>query len=202
MTPTIENSNQPTAILHAADVLAGRGGKTNAHPGNKLYRTLVKQNRSSYQSLKSNAHKQLLAESIIISIKNRGGRFLKRYGKECNLWIELSYEDALTKTTQALREIPAGTSSRGLNVERLLEHSRQQQLVKITEAADMQPLPLPISSKTENFVPLQSKTSFRDSLDYIYPRKHCEATAFLEEHEIETLISDSDAFEALASLMD
>ncbi len=134
------------------------------------------------------------------SVKSRGGRFLKRYGQEENLWVELSGEDALTKTTQALREIPAGTSSRALNVERLLEHNRQKQLAEPLETTDLQPLPLATSSKAEKLVSLSSTRGLADSFETMNARN--ESHDFLDEHELETLLSDSDSFNALVSLMD
>ena len=123
-------------IVQELDVLAGRGAKSNRHLGNKLFRSLVKQNRGLYQQLKdNNAHKTTLAESIIASIHARGGRFLKQQRhSHCRqttsssvtstVWYELTKEEAITKTQQALREIPPGTSSRALNVERVLEKKR------------------------------------------------------------------------------
>jgi hypothetical protein len=76
--------------------------------------------------MKNNLHKQMLAESIIASVQKQGGRFLKRHEDIRGAWVELTVDEAIIKTTQALREIPSGTSSRALNVERMLEKKRQR----------------------------------------------------------------------------
>eukprot|EP00529_Nitzschia_sp_RCC80_P021092 CAMPEP_0113491424 /NCGR_PEP_ID=MMETSP0014_2-20120614/27548_1 /TAXON_ID=2857 /ORGANISM="Nitzschia sp." /LENGTH=398 /DNA_ID=CAMNT_0000385213 /DNA_START=61 /DNA_END=1254 /DNA_ORIENTATION=+ /assembly_acc=CAM_ASM_000159 len=59
------------------DVLCGRGGETNHHPGNVRYRQLVK----AYQRLYVDAprrDKPKIAQCIVYTIRISGGRFLKR----------------------------------------------------------------------------------------------------------------------------
>ena len=63
------------------DVLAGRGGKTNTHRGNRIFHRLVDENKTIYQkdsTSKQNHRKYFLALSIVVAIENLGGRFLKK----------------------------------------------------------------------------------------------------------------------------
>ena len=163
-------SSNDAIIVQELDVLAGRGAKSNQHLGNKLFRSLVKQNRGLYQQLKeNNAHKVILAESIIAAIHTRGGRFLKqqRHSHSCQTtsssssvrsfkWYELTKEEAITKTQQALREIPPGTSSRALSVERVLEKKRMM--------AEERKTPAPKTIENQGEVSLDTSTNEQPSL--------------------------------------
>lgn len=198
MSTSQESSNQTISEINAADVLSGRGGKTNSH--NRVYRALIKENRPTYQNMKDHTHKQFLAESIIASVKARGGRFLKRYGREGNLWVELSTEEALIKTTQALREIPSGTSSRALNVERLLERNREKKVLEILESIDLQPLPLETCPKEEKISISSFTRCSMNPVEFEDSSEQCDD--MLDGNELETLMSDKDGFNALLSLLD
>mmetsp|Transcript_22445 Transcript_22445/g.26003 ORF Transcript_22445/g.26003 Transcript_22445/m.26003 type:complete len:558 (+) Transcript_22445:161-1834(+) len=86
------------------DVLSGRGGRINAHPGNVQFRDLVKQYRGVYLS---NDTKKLDKVKIATKIVNiirclePSGRFLK---EEKGGWIEIGDEKAKKKAGQAMRE--------------------------------------------------------------------------------------------------
>jgi hypothetical protein len=99
------------------DVLSGRGGETNHHPGNVAYRSLVKAFRPLYvQSTRRTKPK--IAQCIVYCIRQAGGRFLKRVdtaqnGNEQeeagsfstgNSWVDIGNHKAREKTSQALRE--------------------------------------------------------------------------------------------------
>lgn len=84
------------------DVLFGRGGKTNTHPGNVHYRTLVSKYRVAYQTSKKN-NKHALSKNLVHFIRSQNGRFLKRSGSDI-FWYEVGDEKAIAKTGQALRE--------------------------------------------------------------------------------------------------
>ena len=98
------------------DVLSGRGGLTNKHPGNKWYRQLCKDLldllwvESRHASLEeSDAMKVELDRCVMITIM-REGRFLKAETSEdptgnpvCR-WREISSKDALSKVQQYTRE--------------------------------------------------------------------------------------------------
>lgn len=83
------------------DVLCGRGGLSNNHPGNRLFRRLVNVNKVLYQQSLSQTHKHMVALSIVEAIRNHGGRFVRKQNGE---WVEISTKDAAVKTSQALRE--------------------------------------------------------------------------------------------------
>ena len=85
------------------DVLSGRGGCTNTHPGNRLFRRLVRVNQATYKDVRTSPNvKHLLAISIIEAIRRHGGRYMQRDPKN-KRWVEVPPKEARNKTTQALR---------------------------------------------------------------------------------------------------
>eukprot|EP00580_Thalassiosira_gravida_P001470 CAMPEP_0201601984 /NCGR_PEP_ID=MMETSP0492-20130828/2812_1 /ASSEMBLY_ACC=CAM_ASM_000837 /TAXON_ID=420259 /ORGANISM="Thalassiosira gravida, Strain GMp14c1" /LENGTH=427 /DNA_ID=CAMNT_0048065361 /DNA_START=214 /DNA_END=1497 /DNA_ORIENTATION=- len=83
------------------DVLSGRGGYTNTHPGNIRFRKKALEFRSWYEE-SSKEKKQVIAELLVDSVKNDGHRFL---GKgEHGLWHEVIGKGPHYKASQALRE--------------------------------------------------------------------------------------------------
>jgi hypothetical protein len=89
-------------IIKANDVLCGRGGATNHHPGNIKYRKLVADYQSEYLVAKKNA-KAVIARRIVAAIMDSGGRFLK-HNDQSDVWVEVPIKKATEKTSQALRE--------------------------------------------------------------------------------------------------
>ena len=100
----------------ANDVLCGRGGGINSHPGNKAFRTWVHERKESY-NLASNKHeKAKVSVEVIERVKSQNppGRFLAReenanFGSGgmpgvTGYWIEIDLNKAIAKTSQALRE--------------------------------------------------------------------------------------------------
>ncbi len=85
------------------DVLCGRGGNINTHPGNEDYRKLIDENKRVYLTSRFKKDKRLITDSIIEEVKKRGGRFLLRNVKS-GLWFEVTEDKARDKTSQALRE--------------------------------------------------------------------------------------------------
>eukprot|EP00536_Pseudo-nitzschia_multiseries_P015662 jgi/Psemu1/69591/estExt_Genemark1.C_9270014 len=87
------------------DVLSGRGGATNSHSGNRAFRSLVKQYQNDYLKAKKRDKPQVAAEVVEI-IREKGGRFLRRYPTKSEgvFWIEIGDVRAREKTCQALRE--------------------------------------------------------------------------------------------------
>lgn len=110
------------------DVLCGRGGLTNNHPGNVFFRSLVRDRQEKYL-FASKRDKALVAHGIVDVIRQLDppGRFLKKmkddgkYGKngssggdnndddnemggEGGYWVEIGNKKAREKTSQALRE--------------------------------------------------------------------------------------------------
>jgi len=88
------------------DVLFGRGGYTNSHPGNIRYRAKALELRPWYEA-SSKEEKYNISELLIESVKAEGGRFLEK-GKD-GLWHEVLYNGARKKASQQLRERLKGT---------------------------------------------------------------------------------------------
>mmetsp|Transcript_1863 Transcript_1863/g.2701 ORF Transcript_1863/g.2701 Transcript_1863/m.2701 type:complete len:320 (-) Transcript_1863:387-1346(-) len=84
------------------DVLCGRGGETNHHPGNVHYRTLVKEQQILYLKAKRR-DKPRIARNIVETVRIRGGRFLKKHTGS-GTWRDVGNNKAREKTSQALRE--------------------------------------------------------------------------------------------------
>jgi hypothetical protein len=87
--------------ITSIDVLSGRGGCSNTHAGNRLYREIVRVNQATYKDISPPA-KHLLALSIIEAIRRKGGRFMCRDGAN-KQWMELHAKEARNKVAQALR---------------------------------------------------------------------------------------------------
>ena len=105
-----EQQSSSIVVVNDMDILAGRGGKTNNHKGNRMFRRLVNDNRHAYQNeCKNSKQKFYLAVSIVIAMENVGSRFLKQQkvgdGNE-QQWMIIPRREAISKTCQALREQP------------------------------------------------------------------------------------------------
>lgn len=88
------------------DVLSGRGGRINSHPGNVHFRALVHQHKHTYLSkLTKKLDKVKIASKIVSTIRTMDppGRFLKEDTKTHH-WIEIGDEKARKKAGQAMRE--------------------------------------------------------------------------------------------------
>ena len=95
----------PTEVISSVkedDVLCGRGGETNHHPGNIRYRGLVKKYQLLYLKAKRR-DKPKIARLIVDTIRRRYGRFLKK-DSASNTWRDVGNNKAREKTSQALRE--------------------------------------------------------------------------------------------------
>ena len=100
-----------TTEPHPHDVLFGRGGFVNKHPGNIVFRRIVEANKERYRCCQDEL-KALLSQSIVEVIRNQAspGRFLRQSsgGKG---WVDAGETKALQKTSQALREGAVGGAS-------------------------------------------------------------------------------------------
>ncbi|KAI2512181.1 hypothetical protein MHU86_2268 [Fragilaria crotonensis] len=83
------------------DVLCGRGGATNNHVGNKMFRSMVNEHQAEYLAAKKR-DKALVSQRIVRLIRQNGGRFLRR--TDDGLWTDVGDKKATEKTSQALRE--------------------------------------------------------------------------------------------------
>jgi hypothetical protein len=88
--------------VNTYDVLCGRGGGTNSQVGNRRFRRLVQDFQPVYL-LARRKEKPLLARTIVLIIRKRGGRFLKK-DEETGELYEVGDIKAEAKTSQALRE--------------------------------------------------------------------------------------------------
>jgi hypothetical protein len=93
-------SAEAIEIYEEQDVLSGRGGGTNAHPGNRRFRDLIHVHRRNYLKARKN-DKPAISRAIVKSLRDGGGRFLKRVKDH---WVEIGDFAAREKTSQALRQ--------------------------------------------------------------------------------------------------
>ena len=84
------------------DVLLGRGGLSNKHPGNRRYRQEIEDAKAVYRSA-SKDEKTQWAELLVASVRRYGGRFLEK-DKDNGRWYIVPDIVARRKAGQALRE--------------------------------------------------------------------------------------------------
>lgn len=103
--PTVDRNIDNIIAVQPNDVLCGRGGETNHHPGNIRYRSLVKAYQKLYL-LAKRRDKPKIAQCIVVSVRGVDGRFLKRTKNANNgsAWVDVGNVKAREKTSQALRE--------------------------------------------------------------------------------------------------
>lgn len=85
------------------DVLFGRGGMTNSHPGNRRFRDVISLHRPDYIRAQK-MDKPSVAAKIVRAMRSgpMGGRFLKK--KDDGKWYDVGDRAAMEKTSQGLRE--------------------------------------------------------------------------------------------------
>jgi hypothetical protein len=120
MTSTrIPQARQPRSISpHAVeptdnDILFGRGGSTNTHPGNIRFREVALEVRPLYSQL-TRAEKHEFSIVLLERMKNENRRFLEKSPSD-RLWHEVDDEGARKKVSQALRE-RLSARNRGTNL--------------------------------------------------------------------------------------
>lgn len=94
----------PTSLIHPNDVLCGRGGGTNNHPGNERFRDLVTAQKVLYLH-SSKRDKPSVSRGIVRAVRNQNppGRFLHK-DEKIGMWYDIGDQKAREKTSQALRE--------------------------------------------------------------------------------------------------
>lgn len=95
-----------TTAPHDNDVLCGRGGTVNAHPGNEQYRKFVDSKKRLYLTARFKREKRLISGQIVDQVRNLDppGRFLMKDSANPSTWHDIGDEKARDKTSQALRE--------------------------------------------------------------------------------------------------
>lgn len=102
-TASVTNSSFVTLLEpNESDVLCGRGGNINMHPGNIYFRKLVDSRKPAYITARFKREKRMIAESILNDIKRMKGRFLTK--NDAGEWVIYPDDKARDKTSQALRE--------------------------------------------------------------------------------------------------
>jgi hypothetical protein len=86
------------------DVLSGRGGSVNAHPGNCQFRDWVSVRKEDYNLARTKQAKADICRQVIAKVEALGGRFLTKETPNSPWWIEQDDERIMAKTSQALRE--------------------------------------------------------------------------------------------------
>lgn len=94
----IRPSEKGVASYVDSDVLCGRGGGTNVHPGNRHFRELINLHRRAYLKARKN-DKPSISRAIVRAVRENNGRFLKRDEKS-GLWLEIGDDAAREKTSQ------------------------------------------------------------------------------------------------------
>uniref|UniRef100_A0A7S3LC51 DUF6824 domain-containing protein n=1 Tax=Amphora coffeiformis TaxID=265554 RepID=A0A7S3LC51_9STRA len=88
------------------DILCGRGGRSNHHPGNKRYRRVISEMKIMYKNQGAKSNKTDLSRCIVNHVCRYGGRFIKKE-EGTGRYFVLSRGEARKKTSQALRETKA-----------------------------------------------------------------------------------------------
>jgi hypothetical protein len=88
---------------HPDDVLLGRGGRTNHHPGNKKYLQEKEEMQARYMAA-SKQDKTGVSQELVDRVHARGGRFLE-LDPTSNKWFEVTNIKARKKASQSLREV-------------------------------------------------------------------------------------------------
>jgi len=119
---------------HENDVMYGRGGGTNHHPGNKRYRKMVEDRKLEYVNSKR-LDKPLVALEIIRVWRAQlpPGRFLK-LDEKTGLWNDVGDKKAREKTSQALRE--KAPMIRKQQEEETVDEEEKEEDVKTTRFAE------------------------------------------------------------------
>jgi len=104
---------EPTNV----DVLCGRGGKSNHHPGNVSYRKKVATIKKEYKLCTNKGEKKIIVEAIMNDIESCGGNFLQKDtkkqtqdnkkgngGDNVSSWYVVDHSLVLKKVHQALRD--------------------------------------------------------------------------------------------------
>lgn len=103
-----EHENPGTFVVpNETDILFGRGGQANNHPGNFKYRVAVEWKKRAYQDVRPRKAKQQIVRDVIDHFLNKGTRFLMKNKTAKNpneKWIIAPEEVMFRKVSQALRE--------------------------------------------------------------------------------------------------
>merc|ERR1712224_1096754 len=72
--PEVKKYCEPTNL----DVLMGRGGRSNHHPGNQRYRKEIERVEEFYKSTDDKDEKTSISETLVLYVQSYGGNFLEK----------------------------------------------------------------------------------------------------------------------------
>jgi len=88
---------------HHLDILRGRGGGTNHHPGNKKFRDEARNFRARYKDkATTRREKYELSLTLVKRARDYGGRFLERRNGDDKNWYLMSEGDVRKKASQGM----------------------------------------------------------------------------------------------------
>lgn len=93
----------PEYVPSSSDVHCGRGKKNWHHEGNAMFRELIRANISTYREASHKPTKNTIVISIVKSIRENGGRFIKQ-DKDSGRWHEIGDSQARDKVHHSLRD--------------------------------------------------------------------------------------------------
>lgn len=93
--------NKKYIIPTEKDVLMGRGGKSNHHPGNMQYRTEIDRLQDRYKETDDKEEKTNISGNLVLHVQSYGGNFLEN---DDGGWYIIEDVVARRKVSQALRE--------------------------------------------------------------------------------------------------
>lgn len=165
-----------TSELFSNDVLLGRGTGPNEHIGNCIFREEVELKREPYVSASSKAGEEQIISSIISSIHQRGGRFLRKLDAQSDPAGKTLYEVILDKKVLAYkikqairyskrREKKSEASSEPTTPLDKLSGAQNRKTVESSQASPATMLS-PVGAKMTNIAnPLSRPVAARDPLN-------------------------------------
>lgn len=112
------------------DVLCGRGRVAFKNPGNKSLRQLIVTSLNDYIS-SSRSEKTVVIRQIVLSVMDRGGRFLK-YDKDAEMWYDGGMAVAKSRVGSAFRD--AATPDKVKCIEKMKETLRNGKTIDSDDA--------------------------------------------------------------------
>merc|ERR1711939_700728 len=85
-----------------ADVLCGRGGRSNHHPGNKRYREEVKNLQKWYLDIEGKDEKTDLSQCLVDYVKSYDGRFPEKRKAKRTRFLKKKAEKEKLRKLQAV----------------------------------------------------------------------------------------------------
>jgi len=106
------------------DVLMGRGGKSNHHPGNVQYRAEIDGLQEHYKKTHDKDGKTSISEKLVLHIQSHAGNFLE---KDKDGWYVIDDIVARRKVSQALREDKNPEKRRAKRLRFLTKRTRREE---------------------------------------------------------------------------